>query len=760
MADFEIVLTPQAVGSMNDRVDPTAVQQDIATELRDLDLSRTIWDGRLGWARINNDALPCETIIGGDSFRDSTGRLHTVVVGSDGNLYHGVGEHPTGWNLVTVYADVAPLWDVTYRAKLAQWREQVFITLWQPREVLDIPPAGTQNLRLRLLTGIGGDHVAYGVSLAKPATGITAADGGLGDILPTVREYKVTFLDNTTGWMSDESPTVDITLEDPLPSQTMMVAAVVNAGAGAITAAFREYFSTFYDPATGRESDPSPVLSQTIPAADSPADVDLYGIETCKEVGPAWQRRIWARDNGGGIGYDSFHLLTTIADNTTVVYADTNAAVSGAAYARTGRTINLTNIPVYAGGGTPANGRDIYRQIWASDNGQPFALLATLTDNTTVTHADTTNEIVDEPYAQRKALPACAFVERLGSKIIWAFDRENVLPARIIVPLNDDEPEAYGVERLAGEHSDPITGLLAGRAVTLVSKLRGWHRMDPTCETCDEIMTGFGAVADQGNHYLDSRIPFLSPEGPRLLRLYGESDAPFLGADAERFCLSELWRQVVKSRLPYCASLHWRSAGVVLWGVTICDWPDAPIKTNDTVIVWDYASISKTNPGGTVYIITLVGWDCGWMRPGNTSADDEPWGGFATGWVGRLFSGKHGDGTVGNLVGTILGVSGSVVDVDDADLGVQNVVGSILYINGGTGTRICRPVSACENQRALIIGQCGGRLILAGELAIDTTSQYWVGGFPRVIEVMLNPARQKPMQRQWDSVDVYTVPDS
>ena len=711
---FDVIINAGRAGCMDDRLDFGQHGAGMLREGRNLDMSHLTWARRKGWKRANVVGMPWNRAIGFYAYRDTMRVLHGLVVGDDGHIYHSTGDLTT-WTVVTLHDTLG--WDETYNAEFAEWRDDCFITVNRPAQLTALPGATDQNIRF---DGLSGE--AFGVGVPAPATALTAADGGAGNIAPAVLNYIVTFLDVETGWQSPASPVGTVTLTRPAaPAKSVVLA---DGGAGLMAAATYDYAITYYEPATGWES----VMSYAMEIVqDALHQVDITDIQVCPAAG-VWQRRIYRQTSGGG-----FFLVHTLADNVTTVWTD-NGVADGAAYAVLNRHVHLTNIPLWAGAG-----RTVHRCIYRDDDGAGYNLLVTIENNTAVAYADNIATPVGAAFVEQVRIPPMGHVAvRPDGRTLWGDNREGVESARIYSGWDAAYPEAQGETLQAGSHSDPITGLYSVRDAVLCFKRRSIYLVPRECDICERLLEKVGCVAWATIQNIGTSVPFLSPEGPRVLTHYSESDVRFVGRTAERFCLAETWENVVKARLPYAGSVHIPAASLIVWFVQMCaHWPLTVGDHNDTAIIWDYGAVSAENPGGNVKILDLTGLDHACLVPVSGSEADQPWGAFALGYVGQLFEGYHGDGTNANLTGTVQGVSGTTVTVDPDDLEGENVLGSILYIRRGTGTRVCRAVEACENARALIISQCGGNLGLAGALSIDETSQYWIGGFTQAVDLMV-----------------------
>ena len=746
----KVLLSALNVGSMVDGIDKAILPVGYAYELRNIECDRGMLRRRRGWTRLFDVRLPFETCINSKNgaYRDGGGRLHRLWAGDDGHLYHALGDNPTGYTLVTLHQDVAWTWDATYRAVFAPLGDDCMITFWQPPEAATVPAAGEQNLRFRGLSDIddpAGLFHAYGVSIPAPGNAPTLAATAGGDMVAGVYLYFTTFIDVDTGQESDRSDIATITLAQVATPD--LAPTVTDAGAGAMGAGTYEYAVAFRDTVTGIRG---PLSSESQPLTIAAAhQAALANIRLCPDAG-TWVRDIYRRSAGG-----EWTFLATLADNTTEIYADNAAVAPGPAYAETGQGVDLSVIALYAGGGTPANGRDIRRRIYRSDNGgtsyKPLTAGASeIANNTGTTYSDTLYVPLGTAWRRSVAVPAMGVVrEGPDNTLIWLNDRANQLAAQVYAAASESKPEAIAVDSnqeailsyFAGTHNDPITAAEDVRDGWVIGKRRAIHYMGRTCKNCERILKDRGNVAPGTMQDIDTRVAVLTPEGPGLVDHTSPGDFRFCGSIKDRFCLAETWKNVVKSRLPYASSFHWRDAGCIGWAVQMCaSWPVGP--HNDTVIMWDYTAADPdgTVRGGRVWIIDFTGVDSFMHVPEAGSDSNIMEACFAYGVAAKLFQdGKNWDGGSPSLLsGTVIAVDGTLVDVDVTALQGQDVVGSVLWVNAGTGSRVCRPVSACENANALIVSVCGGHIRTAGPTGIAAGAGFEIGGYQDVLDFPVN----------------------
>lgn len=687
-------------------------------EMRNIQRDRGDWDLRWGWAKANLAAIPCNTFCGGAAFRDTQDTLHIVVVGGDGHLYASVDGGAT-FQQVTMH--VSLYWDETYVAEFAKHGDDLLICI-------GAVSGDAQNIRYDGVTA-----QAFGVSITAPETAPTVAEGAVGGSVPDGQhDYFITFHDAGTGRRSDRSPIATVTLTRPdAPGAAPLLA---QGGAGNVVADVpHRYYYTFYEATTGVESEPSNHRSIT---PDANSQIDITDIRVCPDAG-TWHRRIYRDDDGGG-----YLLLATIADNTTTTYTDNAAAPPGALYEAQDRYVELTDIPT-----SGETGRTIYRNIWRQDDGNGYALLATIEDDTTTTYTDDFASAPGESYAASLPIPVCSAVGfNRDGRAIYGNDRENDEPARIYVAdldnperLSNEEEGALSIQS-AGTSEDPITGIIGVRDGVAIFKRRAIHWLSRHCRGCEGMIEGIGAVAGATVRNVGSVICFLSDMGPAMVSHAFEEDWAFIGPTPRRFCLAQFWEGVLKGRLPYATATHDRRRSVIEWHVQRCEHDDDYVSDygnhNDTSIVWDYA---MNRVGVADRMI-----DCGFEVPSESMAYDRPYGAFPLGYVGPLVDGKHGDGVDAAIKVQVLSADGVNITIGDTNLLTGEPLeldaagwrGSVFYVTEGSGSHVCeRTVLPCWRPHALIVDHSvksgiEGRVVkTATALGVDETSKAWIGGF-------------------------------
>ena len=185
----------------------------------------------------------------------------------------------------------------------------------------------------------------------------------------------------------------------------------------------------------------------------------------------------------------------------------------------------------------------------------------------------------------------------------------------------------------AGTHDDPITAAEDLRDGWVIGKRRAIYYSGRECGMCERVLKDRGNVAPGTMQTIDTRIAFLTPEGPGYIDHTRPGDFRFCGPQSEKFCLPVTWGQVVKARLPYASSFHLRSDAVIGWIVQRCDdWPAVAGDHNDTAILWDYS----VPDGGRVWIMDWTGLDCFMRIPSAGSNTDTVEACFAYGVAARF----------------------------------------------------------------------------------------------------------------------------
>jgi hypothetical protein len=455
-------------------------------------------------------------------------------------------------------------------------------------------------------------------------------------------------------------------------------------------------------------------------------------------------------DSGvGTLDSGSWRIAYTFYDVTSpdTIVESSYSPVSDALVLAANRRITISNIDTYGG-----SGRTIHRRIYASIDGEAFTHVATIGNNTATTYVlSNTSGGSDSVYQPSPVIPVTKYVALNANGIpIWCNDAENDLPATIYISQDQTHVESVAVNlntgnvsdgaiQTAGSHDDPITGPRSMRDGVMIFKRRSIHYLPRECQDCERLVTDVGCVAWATIVAVGSTVYFLSPNGPMKIDHYQAEDVSFVGADPHQFCLSEWWDGVNDDALPFAAAVHIPSKTEIRWFVQRC--ADSGLH-NDTAIVLNYST-------NRVHIHDmLIDYAC--IVPVEASEEDVAWGAFPGGFVGPLCDGIHGDGVDTQISGYVLQADGTTVWVNDAGWGVtgDGVAGSVLYVWDGLGNMLDSP---CDRSKALITSHAAGTLELTGELSLDTTSRYWIGGFGTIIDLdgidVDDPNSVKTMER-------------
>ena len=729
MSTRRVTLDPRRAGSMNNRVDPTQHWLGMLTKMLNIDLGKETWKRRFGWKKLAS--CPCDSFIGIYAYKDTHQTVHVLALGDDGNCYHDLD----GFAAPVVMYD-AVSWNGTYRATFAARKDDCFIAIGSQLGV-------GKNLRYDGLSG-----VLYGVSLDTPTAAPTATvtlgagDIGAGDFL-----YRYAFYDADTSWESDWSPAVLVTVP-PGPAVSEVQTLTVVGGpstAGNWYLILGEYRT--------RELEWDESLANIQAAIE---ELPTVGQGNVAVAGAAL-------DAGGPMRFTFAGALGNLSvmrvernelepAAMTLPIAETTA---GATETDADASIALAGIQVYANasGAGAAHGRTIYRRIYRSDDGQPWARptgdVAELANDAGGTWTDTNAATHGSTLIRQPALQVFSHVvAQQDGLTIWLGDVTNNAPTAAYWAYDIDHPETPGPEpeiAYVGDDSDPVTAVMARGDGILVGKLRAIHYLPRRCTgICEAMTTGAGMVSQASTVSFGGRVAFMSLDGPRYITHALEGDVAFAGTNPKRFCLADTWAQVKKDRLKYASALHDPIRGVVEWYVQRCDWSGvsgAGGPHNDTTIVWYYTLSDAKNPGGIVEIYTGAP-NCACMVPGASTLQDKPYGAYPLGYIGEMYEGDHGDGMDSWVTGTVVAASGTQVVVSlDQTVADGALKGTVLYADSGTGTHVCRDVGVCDLVGALIVndeqGSAGRVLTTATALTLDTTSTVVLGGFPFVLEGML-----------------------
>lgn len=406
------------------------------------------------------------------------------------------------------------------------------------------------------------------------------------------------------------------------------------------------------------------------------------------------------------------------------------------------RQVLIPDLPIFAG--YTGVGRTIHRRIYRYDPGGAWYLLATVADNTTAAYTDNAAATQLVPFVYYYPVDAfhCVALNRSGI-LVWAYEPTENTPSSIYAATDGTHPESLRVDDNnepivveAGGEDDPILALYGMRDGAFVFKSRSTYLYSRLCEDCEGIHEGIGAVSWASIVNVGSVPWWLCESGPVGIDHSIMEQYRYAGPDAMAFALRELWDGVQKSFLRFSWGVHVSCQGrkCIMWGVKRCSTG----THNDTVIVWDYANRTAEFPYGKLHIWTML---CdGACRVRVDGADeDEIWGIFPDGFVGKFFDGQHGDGCDDFLTATPVSVSGTTIVLDPAllpawALAGSGLVGTVAFVYGGTGEHYGVDVPVCYPDQALIVSQHtdsahGFHIQTKAALGLDVTSMLWFGGF-------------------------------
>jgi hypothetical protein len=430
------------------------------------------------------------------------------------------------------------------------------------------------------------------------------------------------------------------------------------------------------------------------------------------------------------------------------LYNSTSVTIGLVPYAGTGRLINI----------------EIFRFDTAFDD---FNYVDTVPGNTT-SYTDTAPDIsANEVYVEHNPPPVMKQVACLpNGVVVWGNDVTDKRPADALFALDSENPEAASDTGpiTIGDHSTPITVLYGGRDGVVAMKARygGWFFITRECEVCSRMQSDVGSVGWATTQMVGNDILTLTLDGPMLTDHDMTTEFVRFPVDPRfGFALEGTWQKVVKSRLAYASSVHDRERGWVIWFVQMN--PDSG-DFNDTMLIWDYGSKSPQYPAGRMMIADTMMCH-GFSMLGVDSDAELPFAAFPYGWTGPLFDGNHPDcmeawPTDGGQDGYVEAASDGTVLLPPLDV---DPVGMTLWVVEGTGTDPDTGImTPADRARALITGQTsGGGYTLLGDVALDSTSRFVLGGFNRVVDMdgidMGDPAFVKLL----DEVEIIvgTVPE-
>ena len=443
---------------------------------------------------------------------------------------------------------------------------------------------------------------------------------------------------------------------------------------------------------------------------------------------------VLAEDDGGGsLDAGSYRIAYTFYHTPDVGTSveSSYSPISDALAIGADDAIDITGISIYGG-----TGRTIHRRIYASVGSGAFTHVATIENNTATSVKLTTTANGDgSTYTPAPVIPVTKYVTMNADGIpVFLNDVENGEPATLYIAHDSTHIESVAVDlntgtyanggvQQAGSHDDPITAPKSIRDGVFIGKERSIHYLPRECQDCERLVTDVGVVAWATVQAHGSTIYFLTRNGPMKLDHRMPDDVAFVGPDPMRFALAEWWADVDKTNLAFASSVHIAERNEIRWFVQRCS--DSGLH-NDSVIVLNY----DTN---RVHVHDmLIDFAC--IVPVEGSAEDVAWGAFPGGFVGPLCDGLHGDGVDDYVAGYIVSQSGNIVTIDESSLTItgSGFAGSVLYVWDGTGNMLTTP---CLRSKGLITKHAAGTMELSGEMTLDTTSRYWIGGFGNIIDM-------------------------
>jgi len=432
------------------------------------------------------------------------------------------------------------------------------------------------------------------------------------------------------------------------------------------------------------------------------------------------------------------------------------------------RQVNITGIPVF--GGWTGVGRTIYRYIYRLDFGGAWYRLATIADNTTVAYNDNLAATTNVSFIHYHQVDAfhCVALNRSGI-LTWGYEPTENTPASIYTAVDHLHPEQLRVDSdtqpivvEAGGDDDPLVALYGMRDGVFAIKGKSVYLYSALCEDCEGIHEGIGTVSWASVVNVGSVPWWLSDSGPVGIDHSIMEQFRYAGPDGMFFALRELWDSVDTSFLRFSWGIHASCQGrkCIMWGVRRCTTGDH----NDTIIVWDYANRTDMYPYGKLHLWTML-CDFACRVKVDGREEDEIWGAFPGGFVGKFFDGQHGDGCEDFLTLTPVTVNGTVIGIDPADLPAWALEGSGLkgvsvFVYGGTGEPYGVDIPVCYPSQALITehttdSALGHHITTSADLGLDTTSVLWLGGF--CWEGRLRHDAEMPgIQKQWVMLQLKT----
>lgn len=190
--------------------------------------------------------------------------------------------------------------------------------------IVDVEGAGKYLIYYR----IGSSLYRWNSVTGATTTLSTAMSGGhvsYAPLKPILSDTTYVFLTDGTVQQADNGTSNKTWGIDP---PTGSVTASVSVGAGNLSAGTYKYVYTYYDDATGSESDPSPATAEMTAAAN-----DAFSVTNIRASGASrvTSRRLYRTIASGG----SYYLVATIPDNSTTTFTDTIADASLSTLAET-----------------------------------------------------------------------------------------------------------------------------------------------------------------------------------------------------------------------------------------------------------------------------------------------------------------------------------------------------------------------------------------------------------------------------------------
>lgn len=467
--------------------------------------------------------------------------------------------------------------------------------------------------------------------------------------------------------------------------------------------------------------------------------------------------------SAGGVPAGEHDFLVTFLDVTDADYGEEFESDGGPSCSITtteNGTLDFSAIPICI-----QAGRDIWRRFYRSDGGGTWVWAFDIENNADETYAGYSDEEAsDTPYHARPPVPMCRCVSMNPNGVAqWGHDVPNNRRASMYPALDDLNPEAVAVDASdmlievpIGTPDDPLISQVPARDGTFCLKRDSVYYTPRQCtDLCERRVKAIGTVSDNGQT-LGNRLVWLSPLGI-IMTDSEDKDMPwrFVGPDPRVFALSSTWAEVQTDKLSRARGFHSPEANIMGWLVQ----RHAGGTHNDTLIVWDYGRPSPVTGGSRGAGGELRAWDflCDdIVRVKNADGDGyELWGAFPLGYIGRLLDAEPdeaGDGCASLIQGTVVdsevnedGTTNVYVDDSEWTEDGDGVRGCVFYVRKGTGSRRGLAAQVGDNAKCLITSHNEAKpsgydgptlpagatncIVLAGEVALDATSEFWIGGF-------------------------------